>query len=283
MMLFVRRIVGGLVLLWAALETSTLRSAEPRAALRVAWKDNYLTITGPHVPGGAVKTQYLEAYCRPGSTDRDWKETTIGHHTELTSADPDGSWVKLRCHVNDGVVVNHTIRAANDEVDFRVVAHNPTDRESNVSWVQPCTRVDRFTGRKQDDYIGKCFIVLDGHIARMPTEPWATKARYTPGQVWRSPTADADDVNPRPVSTIVPREGLIGCFSEDEKTILAIAWEPYQELFQGVAVCIHSDFRIGGLKPGERKEIRGKLYIVAANEEALLARYRRDFPEHARR
>ena len=27
---------------------------------------------------------------------------------------------------------------------------------------------------------------------------------------------------------------------------MAVAWEPYQELFQGVIVCLHSDFRIGG-------------------------------------
>ena len=33
-------------------------------------------------------------------------------------------------------------------------------------------------------------------------------------------------------------------------------------LFQGVVVCVHSDFRIGGLKPGERKQIRGKMYII---------------------
>jgi hypothetical protein len=72
---------------------------------------------------------------------------------------------------------------------------------------------------------------------------------------------------------------LIGCYSADEKMILATAWEPYQELFQGVIVCLHSDFRIGGLKPGERKQMRGKMYIVPADEKALVARYRRDFPE----
>src|SRR3954452_996912 len=55
-----------------------------------------------------------------------------------------------------------------------------------------------------------------------------------------------------------------------------------QELFQGVIVCLHSDFRIGGLAPGQSKTIRGKLYFVAADLDALLARYRRDFPEHAR-
>jgi hypothetical protein len=63
---------------------------------------------------------------------------------------------------------------------------------------------------------------------------------------------------------------------------MAVAWQPYQELFLGVASCIHSDFRIGGLAAGEHKEIRGKLYIVAADVEALVERYARDFPEHVR-
>ena len=49
---------------------------------------------------------------------------------------------------------------------------------------------------------------------------------------------------------------------------------------QGVLQCIHSDFRIGGLRPGERKSIRGKVYIVGNNINALLKRYRKDFPEH---
>jgi hypothetical protein len=74
---------------------------------------------------------------------------------------------------------------------------------------------------------------------------------------------------------------LIGVYSADEKKILATAWEPYQELFQGVIACIHSDFRIGGLKPGETKNIRGKIYIVDADPAALLKRYEKDFPEHA--
>ena len=61
--------------------------------------------------------------------------------------------------------------------------------------------------------------------------------------------------------------------------ILAVAWEPYQEIFQGVIACLHSDFRIGGLKPGETKKIRGKLYVVPADVPALVKRYERDFPE----
>jgi hypothetical protein len=73
----------------------------------------------------------------------------------------------------------------------------------------------------------------------------------------------------------------MGCFSADERKILAVAWEPYQELFLGVITCIHSDFRIGGLAAGETKQIRGKIYMVDADVPALVKRYTRDFPEHA--
>ncbi len=78
----------------------------------------------------------------------------------------------------------------------------------------------------------------------------------------------------------MPSNGLIGCFSADDKLIFATAWEPYQELFQGVIRCLHADFRLGGLQRGETKQIRGKIYIVPADVPALLHRYQRDFPEH---
>ena len=61
---------------------------------------------------------------------------------------------------------------------------------------------------------------------------------------------------------------------------MAVAWQPYQELFLGVITCIHSDFRIGGLAAGETKEIRGKIYVVDADIAALVKRYEQDFPEH---
>ena len=45
---------------------------------------------------------------------------------------------------------------------------------------------------------------------------------------------------------------------------------------------MHSDFRIGGLKPGETKTIRGKIYLVANDPAALLRRYQNDFPQQAK-
>jgi hypothetical protein len=65
--------------------------------------------------------------------------------------------------------------------------------------------------------------------------------------------------------------------------IFATAFEPYQELFQGMAVCLHADFGLGGPRPGETKNVRGKIYIVPNDAPALLNRYEADFPKHGRR
>ena len=265
------------VLLPGVFETAVAESKPP---LVISWKENYLTIRGDRLPGSALVVHYLEAYCRPGSTDREWGETVIKHRTRLVSTDTTGQRIELLCRLDDGVQVSHTITAADDEVDFRLVATNPTEQASEVHWAQPCIRLDAFTGRGQDDYVPKCFVFLDGQLTRLPTQPWATKARYVPGQVYCPKHVDRDDVNPRPLSELVPSNGICGAFSADEKWIMATAWEPYQELFQGVRVCMHSDLRIGGLKPGETKKIRGKIYLVPADVRALVSRYERDFPEH---
>ena len=258
------------------------RNAENNSAgLSLDWENNILTIQGSDLPGKDLKVWYLEAYCRPNSTDREWRETTIGHKTQLLHISPDKKRLELQCTLNDGVEVRHKITAGRDEVDFRIVMHNPTRVESQGHWAQPCVRVEKFTGSGQEDYLSKSFIFVNGQLARLPTQPWATQARYVPGQVWCPREVPRSDVNPRPLSSIVPSNGLIGCFSKDEKAVLAIAFEPYQELFQGVIVCLHSDFRIGGLTPGQTKKIRGKIYLMENDLPKLLARYEKDFPEQA--
>lgn len=249
----------------------------------ISWADDILTIYGDRLPGGELKTWYLEAYCRPGSTDRDWNETVIGHKTKLISQNKKSTKIKLLCTLSDGVEVVHQIRTTDDGVEFKLKAKNKTTEKSHAHWAQPCIRLGEFTGTAEPAdkyaYLEKSFIFLDGKIAMMPTKNWATEARYTPGQVWRPSHVPHDDVNPRPLSIDTPSNGLIGCISGDESMLMATAWEPYQELFQGIIRCLHSDFRIGGLSPGETKVIRGKIYLIPNDVDALLAKYALDFPE----
>lgn len=260
--------------------------------LRLSWKENILTITGAFF-SQRIEILYLEAYCRPGSTQRVWSETVIPHQTRLITAAADERNLALECTLRDGVRVHHRIQIreaakAPDAavVDFLLEAENPTQAASQAHWAQPCIRVGEFTGFDQHadpyDYLQNCFIFLEGNLACMPTRDWATEALYIPGQVWAPREIPRTDVNPRPLSQLAPSNGLIGCFSGDQTWLLATAWSPYQELFQGVYQCIHSDFRIGGLQPGEKKTIRGAIYILPNDIDLLLRLYREDFPEQAK-
>ena len=252
-----------------------IRAAEP---LKLKWEKNILTISGDHLAGGEITINYLEAYCRDGSTEADWgRHTVVGHSTRLVETNAEKTMLRLEDKVNDGLIVSHVIRSTPDEVQFEITAKNPTEKRSEAHWAQPCIRLARFTGGDQQSYLAKSFVFLDGQLARMPTREWATKARYMPGQVWCPAHVNRNDVNPRPLSPLVPSNGLIGCFSADEKQVFGTAFEPYQELFQGVIVCLHSDFRLGGLKPGESLKIKGRIYI-APNVDSLMKRYNADFP-----
>lgn len=248
---------------------------------------HWLYIEGDHLPGKSIEVNYLEAYCRAGSTEADWvKHTVIPHRAELISLSADRKTLKLRDTLADGVVVDHTIRAGSDDVDFRLIAHNPGPKRSEAHWAQACVRLGNFTGfpassTNLDDYLPQCFLILSNRVTRFPEiQPWVKAARYIPGQTWCPLHVPRTDVNPRPLSPVVPDDGLIGAFSGDGQWIFATAWEPYQELFQGVIRCLHSDIRLGGLQPGETKQIRGSIYLMKADPQALRDRYAHDFPEH---
>jgi hypothetical protein len=246
--------------------------------LHIQWESNILTISGDDLPGKKMNILYLEAFCKTGSTNRKWDETTIPHKTELISIEDKDTHIKLRTIVQPEIEVIHDIRASGDEVEFNLVFHNRGDKAVDIDWFQPCIRVDQFTNRKQEDYIARCFIFTDSGLTTLDKTRRTEEALYKGGQIYVPPGINLKDVNPRPISLDKPTNGLIGCFSDDNKYIMATAWDNYQELFQGIFVCIHSDPRIGGLKPGEVKKLKGKLYIVKNDPEKLLRRYMLDFP-----
>ena len=250
---------------------------DEKTPLRVTWDKNMLHIRSPRLPGGVVEIHYLEAFCRTGSTHRRWRETVIRHKTTKVEADPAGRSLRLESTVEPGVEVTHDIRAGDDSVDFRLVLTNRTDQAVDIDWAQPCMRVGRFTGLGQKDYYRRCFIYTKRGLTWLDKTRRTKEALYIGGQVYVPAAVNRLDVNPRPLSPDLPFYGLIGCVSSDDKLLLAMAWDHTQELFQGVIVCVHNDFRVGGLKPGETKKLHGKVYVTKNNPDKLLKRYRKDF------
>lgn len=277
--------------------------------MRLEWDEEYLSIYNSKLDS-PINVHYLEAFVRSGSTNQDWVKSVIPHRTKLISKAKDGTWLHLRSELpyitdsyiksfpsinnaeskshmaspNPIVVVDHYISADVDEVTFQLSIQNLGSEDIDVLWAQPCIRVGEFTGRglkwyKEDHYLDACFIFLDGKLTSLDATPRESEGFYTPGQVYAPIEINRSNLNPRPINSDTPSNGLIGCFSEDKSMILATAWQPYQELFQGIATCIHSDFRIGGLKPGQTKTVHGKIYIMVNDVEELLRRYHSEFGE----
>ena len=182
---------------FAAITVGCRQHAPP---LRISWNKDILAIRSDRLPAGEIEVWYLEAFCRRGSTDRVWQDTTIPFETTLVEADPAGRWLKLKTRVDGNVQVIHDIRASADEVDFLLTFVNRSDQPVDVEWAQPCLRVETFTGRGQEDYFEKCFIFTQAGLTRMHRTHRATKARYVPGQVYVPAGIDLNDVNPRPIS-----------------------------------------------------------------------------------
>src|SRR5262245_32953542 len=113
---------------------------EPKG-ITITWENNMLSIHDPSLPGGPIQVWYLEAFCRSGSTSRDWGKTVIPHQTKKLEERKDGKLLKLRSEVEGGVEVLHEIRAGDDEVNFVVTASNHGKDYVDAVWVQPCMRV----------------------------------------------------------------------------------------------------------------------------------------------
>ena len=266
---------GLCVLLWLIF----LLPSSAVAALSLNWTNNLLTVSGPNLPGGKLEILYLEAFCRKGATGRDWKKTVLPHKTKLISAQPQD--LELLTTVEASVEMRHEIRAHSDEVEFHFVLKNLSEQPVDLDWFEPaCIRVDRFTGLDQNHYIEKSFIYTERGLTTLDKTQRREEALYHGGQLYVPKGIDLRDINPRPISPEQPVNGLIGCFSADNRYLLATASDSTHELFQGVYVCLHSDPHVGGLGPRETKKFRAKLYLLKNDSTELLKRYERDFGGH---
>lgn len=246
-------------------------------ALTLSWTNNFLTICGDEIPGKSIRILYIEAFCRSGSTDRDWSQTVIPHRTKLVSTSKDQTHLEF-VTTAENIEARHFVNATNDEVEFTWTIKNTGNKKVDLDWFQPtCIEVDRFTGLGQEDYWKRSFIFTEHGLTTLDKTRRNDEVRYHGGQVYVPVGVDLKNVNPRPISLDQPTNNLIGCFSSDNKWLLATAWDKTQELFQGVRVCVHGDPHIGGIAPGQSKSVRGKLYILKNDPAELLRRYERDF------
>ncbi len=253
--------------------------AEAVGPLSLSWSNNLLVVSDWRLPGGKLEIWYLEAFCRSGAWAREWRQTTFRHKTTLTRADPAGHRLEFSTWVEPGIEVRHDIQSKTDELELNFELRNTTASRVDLQWFEPaCIRVASFTECGQSNYTARSFIFTSSGLTALDRLPRTTNALYLGGQVYLPAFVSPADSNPRPICLDHPVNGLIGCFSADNRWLLATASDHTHELFEGVYVCLHSDPRLDGLAPGQTKRRRSKIYLLPNNPKLLLERYRRDFP-----
>jgi len=82
-----------------------------------------------------------------------------------------------------------------------------------------------------------------------------------------------------PTSNVNAHHGLLVRDSTDGKWVAGIAWENFLSA-QGHNPwqCMHLAVRVGPLKQGQTKTVRGKIYLFPGNREDCLDRFQTDFP-----
>jgi hypothetical protein len=249
---------------------------------KISWTNNVLTVSDARLPGGKLEVWYLEAFCHSGAWARNWSRTTLHHKTTLTWADPAGQRLKFRTIVEPKIEVVHEIRVVDDGLDVSFDLSNQGADAVDLQWFEPaCIRVANFTACGQSNYVGRSFIFTSRGLTALDQLRRTTNALYPGGQVYLPGNISRADANPRPICMDHPLNGLIGCFSADNRWLLATASDHTHELFEGVYVCLHSDPEVGGLAAGETKRVRSKIYLLPADSQALLQHYHRDFPKSA--
>jgi len=249
----------------------------------ISWSNNLLVVSDRRLPGGKLEVWYLEAFCRSGAWNRDWRQTTLRHKTSLTSSDPAGLRLEFHTWVEPGVEVRHEVQALPDGLELNFELSNTTPARVDLQWFEPaCIRVAGFTGCAQSNYTARSFICKENGLTTLDRLRRTTNALYLGGQVYLPAFIAAIDANPRPICLDHPVNGLIGCYSADNRRLLATASDRTHELFEGVYVCLHSDPQVNGLAPGEIKRRRSRIYLLPNDRELLLKSYRRDFPEAGR-
>lgn len=256
-------------------------AASPLASLN--WTNNTLTVDFPGLPGGPLQIFYLEAFLKPGANTRSWGETKLSHTTRLLESAKEGRLLRFKTRVEPSIDVLHEVESVEDGLWMNFEFRNTADSASDIQWFQPaCIRVDGFTARDQKGYTARSFIFTTSGLSILDALQRRTDALYRGGQVYVPAGVASSDANPRPICRDRPVNGLIGCYSNDGRWLLAVASDRTHELFEGVYVCLHSDPHIGGLKAREVKRLRQKLYLVPNDVDALLTRYRKDFPDSMR-
>jgi hypothetical protein len=261
----------------------TLAGAAAPAPRIVEWERGF----GLHVPFEPSADLFLWIY--------EWnmfEAMQRGQHTHGTYQLPRRLNAAGTEAVVDSPQLHLTLRAVANGAELTLRVTNRTDYEwPAIAGVIPCWSPGQVPGTNPsmplplnrnfaDPWRKKSFYVSTGG----GLEPLDSRAIHF-NALHRAAVQQASDAgkfafsHKWPTSGIDAGAGLLVRESEDGRWVTGVAWEDFLSV-QGHNPwsCLHACARVGPLKPGESRTIRGRLYLFRGTKEDCLAQFRRDFP-----
>lgn len=218
-----------------------------------------------------------------------------GEHTSGTS---DWKWgmVSTQSYAQtSGDWFDLSVTAAEDGAELLLKVTNTTDRDwPDIASIIPCFNPG-YDGPKKTNAIPNPNFYDDGHDHTYfcGEDGLDLLAGEAPREIHFNDTLQsAIESSPKqrddgqfvwyhkwPRSPRNAHKGLLVRESEDRTQTMAIVWEDFLTA-QGHNPwkCMHLSIRVGPLKPGESKSVRGKMYLFEGTKKDLLKKLKKDFP-----
>ena len=212
----------------------------------------------------------------PGSRQWKWNVNAKG-----TLARMDSEWLKMKVKAaENGAVMTLEITNKSDHDWPEIAAIIPCFNPGNHAKPQEQNRIFL-----DEDYEHTYFLGADGLDlikGQYPREIHFNH-KYRPAiMAWEKELKDGNFVFSEkwPTSGRDAHAGLLVRESEDEKWTMGIAWESFISA-QGHNPwnCMHLSVRVGPLKKGQTKTIRGRIYLLKGSKEDCLKHFKKDFSE----
>lgn len=171
------------------------------------------------------------------------------------------------------------LTAARDAVDLELTAVNRSDHEwPEIAAIIPCFNPGPREARDEQFVNDKTYFLAADALVQLAKREIHFNDRFR-----RAVDAEARDgryvwSDKWPLAEPNAAAGLLLRESSDGRWVTGIAWEDFLSA-QGHNPwdCMHLSVRVGPLKPGESKRIRGRMYLFPGDKQKLLERFQADF------
>jgi hypothetical protein len=212
----------------------------------------------------------------PGACDWEWRVDEKG-----TTAHMNGEWLKLH------------IGATNRGAELSLEITNNTDYDwPAISAIIPCFNpghpkkpAQRNTLFLDEDHVHTYFVARDGLQlikGEFPREIHFNRDCRSAVMSWDKEKEDGSFIFDEkwPTSERDAFAGIMIRESGDRRYVMGIGWESFLSA-QGHNPwnCMHLSIKVGPLAKGEKRTIRGKIYLFEGSKEDCLRAFKNDFAE----